>query len=95
MGTNDHMPTTKQKTKHKVLGAAKERMSWSQAGAETLHHVISTISENGGYIGFGQNVDNTCLLLYVKAGAFNERIAIETREAILPTLAGLVEDIIG
>jgi hypothetical protein len=40
----------------------------------------------------GRNADADCLLLYIKLDDWKERVAIESRDAIAPTLAELLQE---
>lgn len=92
MGTNDHTPNKGQRNPSRRRGAPKELLDWSMADPMQLFALASAVSMAGGYLGLGRNADADCLLLYVKLDDWKERVAIEKRDDISPTLAELLAE---
>jgi len=78
MGSNDHNPTGSATLRPWKQGPAKETLFWANVPANLIVEIVSAASRVGAYVGFGAAQEQTALLLYVKNGRINERIALES-----------------
>jgi len=92
MGTNDHVANVNGTKKRSRRQKSAELLDWGMADPTQLYSLIAAASQSGAYIAFGATVPPTCLLLYVRSGDWKERIAIEDRDDINPTLAELLTE---
>lgn len=77
MGSNDHTPTGSATLAPWKSKGPKAVISWANVPANVIVDLVMSASKCGAYVGFGQSQDATALLLYVKNGRLNERVALE------------------
>lgn len=92
MGNNDHIPNAKNSKGRSRRNKAGELLDWGMADSMTLYTLVTAASQAGAYIAFGAAVPPTCLLLYIRSGDWKERVAIENRDDINPTLQELLSE---
>lgn len=92
MGSNDHLPSKANRTPSRRRNKAEELLDWGMADPMSLYALVQAASLAGAYIAFGAAVPPTCLLLYVRSGDWKERIAVEKRDDITPTLQELAAE---
>lgn len=95
MGTNDRIPNKNATTGKSRRSKSAELLDWGMADEHALWALIQSASQAGAYIAFGATVPPTCLLLYIRSGDWKERVAIEAREDITPTIEELTEEFSG
>jgi len=78
MGANDHLPMGGTNLRPWAQREPKALLTWANIPANLIIDLIASASKIGAYVGFGQSTDGTALLLYVKNGRINERVAIES-----------------
>jgi len=78
MGSNDMNPTGSASLQPWKQREPKAVMHWGNIPANLIIEVVTQASKVSGYVGFGNVSDGTALLLYVKNGRINERVAIES-----------------
>jgi hypothetical protein len=93
MGTNDHLPNKSQRTTRRRRNEPTIMLAWGPDQLAQVAELISRISELGGYCGLGRNSKGDCLLFYVKLDDWQERVAIESYDALGDTAADLLADI--
>lgn len=78
MGSNDHNPTGSASLTPWKSRGPQEVLHWGNLPADLIVELVTQASKVSGYVGFGNTSDGTALLLYVKNGRLNERVAIES-----------------
>jgi len=77
MGSNDHHPTGSATLTPWKRREPKAVLHWSDVAPDLILSLVVRASKIGAYVGFGCTTDSTALLLYIKNGRLNERVALE------------------
>jgi len=77
MGSNDQNPTGSATLKPWKHGPVKEVMFWADIDPKLVFAIVAAASRAGAFVGFGSAQEQTALLLYIKNGRINERVALE------------------
>jgi len=78
MGQNDRNPTGSASLQPWKQREPQALITWGNVPPNLIVELVTVASKIRAYVGFGSNADGTALLLYIRNGNINERVAIES-----------------